>query len=397
MLGNEEAAAMAPQEKEFLHECLRVKREREGLPTPPRSPATWSVPTPPRTPGRARGWLGGPTVRLEQVSGSSTFAPRSLREKETEEGASGLRVAVQELMTATAAIQLREKETERRVSKLEQKALSNAKVASEFQRVWSGMTTMAEKINDELKKLRARTEELERSGPSACEESSLAELSPFSVKSTVSGRRGNRFSFSPTDSDFVTDDATQREGARRGAAGKVLGDARCETRDSAVNTSVEYSNGCDDTASICSKMINNRLEEEAQRLERVECEVHQQILETRQRIDRLDSEVDSLGKHHLGPKICTKAQELQEQLNSITKDLEQELRTSTRELDLKIERCNYTCIYIYEICMKICSWKSLLEERFLLANAFSLTAFLSPARARVRLRQRRTRILFYHF
>lgn len=279
-------------------------------------------------------------MRLHHVSASSpslaTFPSRPRRKKETEEG---LRFAFHELLAATAALQSREKETERRVSKLEQKALSNAKVASEFQRVWTGMTTMAEKINAELKKLQARTEERE-SGGSACEESSLncAELSPFSVKSTASELRGGRLSFSPKNSDNVAEDVRQREG---------LGNKRCEKRDSAVNTSVEHANGSVDTASICSKMMENRLKEEGRRLERVECEVHQQLLETRNCIERLDSEVDSLliFKQHLSPNIRTKTQELQEemdrtaeQFHSITKDLEKDLRTNIRELDLKIER-----------------------------------------------------------
>jgi len=59
-----------------------------------------------------------------------------------------------ELIAATAALQAREKETTRRVSKLEQKALSSAKVAAEFQRLWTGMIIMAEKTDQELKKAR---------------------------------------------------------------------------------------------------------------------------------------------------------------------------------------------------------------------------------------------------
>jgi len=136
---------MAPQEKVFLQECLRVRRER-GLPTQPHSPETQGR----GRSGRAR-WFGCETLWARPVPVGAHFSMQEDHLLPTSPFR-GLRMG--ELIASTAALQAREKETTRRVSKLEQKALSSAKVAAEFQRLWTGITIMAEKTNQELKKAR---------------------------------------------------------------------------------------------------------------------------------------------------------------------------------------------------------------------------------------------------
>ena len=145
MLG-EESAAIAPADRQFLHECLKVRREREGyLPTPPRSPACSVLPTPPASlrgeDALPRPRFGGPPVRLELHHLSENSSRTRVRHlspglHSDTGGEDALVLAVSELMRATAAVQAREREVVERVNKLELKMPSSSKVASEFQRMW---------------------------------------------------------------------------------------------------------------------------------------------------------------------------------------------------------------------------------------------------------------------
>ena len=157
MLGKEEAAAVAPHEKDFLHECLRVKREREGLPTLPHSGYSSPVngvssrtSTSENTPGRS--WFG-PVTRIVRTGRKSLDkCGEGMRNGEWE---------VSDLMADISDLTHRAKKTDRRLSKLEQNALSHAKVASEFQRVWTGMTSLADRTMQEIQKVQAMQAQVE--------------------------------------------------------------------------------------------------------------------------------------------------------------------------------------------------------------------------------------------
>ena len=192
MLGKEEAAAVAPHEKDFLHECLRVKREREGLPTLPHS--GYSSPV-----NGAGTWGGVPsrTSTSEHTPGRSWFGPvtRIVRtgRKSLDKGGEGMRNGEweeSELMADINDLSHRAKKTDRRLSKLEQNALSHAKVASEFQRVWTGITSLADRTMQEIQKVQAQVEGHQRRGSEGrnVAELSSGELSPFSTTSASSER-----------------------------------------------------------------------------------------------------------------------------------------------------------------------------------------------------------------
>ena len=145
---------MAPEEKEFLHECLKVKRGRGEL-------NEGEVKQ--KEERRRRNGLDGRPDDLNQQGEPFRSREKALPtcgkyvQNETHEA---MLAAVAELMAATAKLQARENEISRRVSKLEHKALSSTKVASEFHRMWTGMTVMAEKINEELAKARGQSHDL---------------------------------------------------------------------------------------------------------------------------------------------------------------------------------------------------------------------------------------------
>ena len=179
MLGKEEAAAVAPHEKDFLHECLRVKREREGLPTLPHSgyssPVNGVSSRTSNTPGRS--WFG-PVTRIVRTGRKSLDkCGEGMRNGEWE---------VSDLMADINDLTHRAKKTDRRLSKLEQNALSHAKVASEFQRVWTGMTSLADRTMQEIQKVQAMQAQVVFRGNVA--ELSSGELSPFSTTSASSER-----------------------------------------------------------------------------------------------------------------------------------------------------------------------------------------------------------------
>jgi len=186
MLGKEEAAAVAPHEKDFLHECLRVKREREGLPTLPHSgyssPVNGVSSRTSNTPGRS--WFG-PVTRIVRTGRKSLDkCGEGMRNGEWE---------VSDLMADINDLTHRAKKTDRRLSKLEQNALSHAKVASEFQRVWTGMTSLADRTMQEIQKVQAMQAQVEghqRRGSDGrnVAELSSGELSPFSTTSASSER-----------------------------------------------------------------------------------------------------------------------------------------------------------------------------------------------------------------
>jgi hypothetical protein len=87
----------------------------------------------------------------------------------------------------------RAKKTDRRLSKLEQNALSHAKVALEFQRVWTGITSLADRTMQEIQKVQAMQAQVEGHQRRGSEgrnvvELSSGELSPFSTTSASSER-----------------------------------------------------------------------------------------------------------------------------------------------------------------------------------------------------------------
>jgi len=193
MLGKEEAAAVAPHEKDFLHECLRVKREREGQPTLPHSGYNSPVngaglrvssrtSTSENTPGRS--WFG-PVTRIVRTGRKSLDkCGEGMRNGEWE---------VSDLMADINDLTHRAKKTDRRLSKLEQNALSHAKVASEFQRVWTGITSLADRTMQEIQKVQAMQVQVEGHQRRGSEgrnvaELSSGELSPFSTTSASSER-----------------------------------------------------------------------------------------------------------------------------------------------------------------------------------------------------------------
>lgn len=91
---------------------------------------------------------------------------------------------------------------------------------------------------------------------------------------------------------------------------------------------------------------------------RIECELHQQVLESRRGLDCLQAEVNEL--HHIWPhvqllkngldetmrsleevmhsKMAFSTSQLQDDLHQLTKNVQKELRTATHEMDLKVER-----------------------------------------------------------
>jgi hypothetical protein len=178
MLGKEEAAAVAPHEKDFLHECLRVKREREGLPTLPHSGYSSPVNGVSTSNNPGRSWFG-PVTRIVRTGRKSLDkCGEGMRNGEWE---------VSDLMADINDLTHRAKKTDRRLSKLEQNALSHAKVASEFQRVWTGMTSLADRTMQEIQKVQAMQAQVEGAKGNVAELSS-GELSPFSTTSASSER-----------------------------------------------------------------------------------------------------------------------------------------------------------------------------------------------------------------
>ena len=149
LLGEEEAATIAPQEKQFLRECLRVKREQGSSPAPAE--------------GSSR-----QHARLHAGAGdkpSATTAFHLTCDARRRADVDVLRPVVEELLSTVAALQAREKEMERRINRLEQssqRAPRSQKVASEFQRSWTGMTALAEKISSEMQRVQERLEGLEK-------------------------------------------------------------------------------------------------------------------------------------------------------------------------------------------------------------------------------------------
>ena len=116
-------------------------------------------------------------------------------------------------------------------------------------------------------------------------------------------------------------------------------------------------------------MLKDSAEEDVRRLGRVECEIHQQVLDNRRRLDNLSAEFGTLrqlvpdlykwkqgledelnslkrgvddelrtAKQGLNDELERSTAQLQSELQSLTQDLGQEVRASTHELDLKLER-----------------------------------------------------------
>ncbi len=116
-------------------------------------------------------------------------------------------------------------------------------------------------------------------------------------------------------------------------------------------------------------VLKGSAEEEVRRLGRVECEMHQQVLDNRRRLDKLTAEFGTLrqlvpdlytwkqglenelnllkrgvedelhtAKQGLHDELERSTAQLQSELQSLTQDLGQQVRASTQELDLKLER-----------------------------------------------------------
>ena len=311
MLGKEEAKEVDPQEREFLAACLRVRRERGARTLPP------TLATPLHTPAKSRlGHRWVPAHTPCWPSASDTIRRRASRpaghflatsaisdgqdwSPETLDGKEGLRAAVEKLLMTTAALQAQERETIKKLNKLEQRTRSA---------VITGVTMMADKVNDELAPVRSRLEVLEqavaRGLPSSAMNSSSAELSPFPVK-------GDDRAPTPQQDDqtLPQTQSSPHEMASReqedvtGAAEAALMPKRL----------VAQTNG-----------LQAWIEEEARKLDRVECELQKQVLENRECLSHLESKVDKL--EHVAQDVSSAMQVLKDEVQSLASEMQSELR-----------------------------------------------------------------------
>lgn len=290
----------------------------------------------------------------------------------------------------------------------------------------AGMTAMAEKINEELDTVKghlgdacrpahmellspfvdnpfvlclaARLDELERGSGDrrSATDSSLAELSPFSTKSvgsepTLQRTPGKKLILpqeipcldAPSQLTQLVCTTANAVGAKCVKATKRLKFGG-SVQDSSAHKGSERRSGeaeeCVEEKNVGQNLALgelleslNRLkgaaEEEACRLGRVECEMHQQVLDNRHRLDNLSAEFASLrqiipglhawkqgledelnslrkevegellaAKQGLDDELERSTAQLQSELQSLAQDLGQEVRASTHELDVKLER-----------------------------------------------------------
>jgi len=246
--------------------------------------------------------------------------------------------------------------------------------------------------------LAARLDELERGSGDrrSATDSSLAELSPFSTKSvgsepTLQRTPGKKLILpqeipcldAPSQLTQLVCTTANAVGAKCVKATKRL-KLGGSVQDSSAHKGSERRSGeaeeCVEEKNVGQNLALgelleslNRLkgaaEEEACRLGRVECEMHQQVLDNRHRLDNLSAEFGSLqqiipglhawkqgledelnslrkevegellaAKQGLDDELERSTAQLQSELQSLAQDLGQEVRASTHELDVKLER-----------------------------------------------------------
>jgi hypothetical protein len=322
-LGKEEAAEIEPQEKEFLHECLKVKRERG-------SPSS-------RMDLLASRWIAQhdhartmPSRRFARSGISNRLASHGERFAGAE-----LRREVAELQSTCAVMQARLAGTEKRTRRLEQKAVSNSKVATEFQRMWTGMTALAERINEELNQVRGRLDAMEQRGTRHAELSPIANkeadcsqnktdqsVSFLAQKDDISIAQRDAMELPDLGSSHMTQTAT--------AESKVFADA--ESFSIVMDAALENRKSVERVESEVRKLqllfpdVSSMIQGMRRDFEQSICELQNELHISR---NDLEQEVHRLNITMHGLDL---------RLNRSHQDLQQELHVDLKELDLKLER-----------------------------------------------------------